>query len=596
MITNTNTLNVPLSDITQLSVKKSKDWKPLGRLPIWLSKIDGSVPELLKVKRANRYLAYQERNIMRLTEKKEFEKVTIIWCLMLKNSTTYQLTLYNKVRRNWYWELTIGDAIRDFKICANKLRKFDVKLDLKRFYIPKKSGKMRPIGSPSIPSRLIAKSINDLIYLVKRGNMADFQHGYRMEKGTHTALLSVWKKIIKCKDPHVMEFDFKSFFNTIDLSWVYVSLIEYSNKLAFLVNKVVSEVEYTLQDGIKWKNLPNDESELHYKGWIHRENEYRPVHKEESIQQKSYKKVKGPTDKIKPVSSRPEVSNGLIIRRIATTRSLKRGQLLYRGYCMVRIFCQKGYNWYWKITRTGVPQGLAMSPLLATLAVEWLDPPKGLVMYADDGVVIRDDGDFSEFDIWIKKLRKLRIFVAPEKTGMVDNTFKFLGVEFNLQRRTAQYGDSKITWAGWDLSSPHLEVIMNVWFRQVAQLYGKKSEGWTWELKKNSSITQYKVNLNWVDWIKTIWKGIWLAKDYKGNRYFLGKGIYNISRSSTLCCGDMLSRLKDITMVKKRALNLSNKPGIKPDFIAKGKYLERNMGNFNGAAFYMELLMRKEEV
>jgi hypothetical protein len=49
-------------------------------------------------------------------------------------------------------------------------------------------------------------------------------------------------------------------------------------------------------------------------------------------------------------------------------------------------------------------------------------------------------------------------------------------------------------------------------------------------------------------------------------------------------------------MVKKRALNLSNKPEKKADFIAKGKYLERNMGNFNGAAFYMELLMRKEEV
>jgi hypothetical protein len=63
-----------------------------------------------------------------------------------------------------------------------------------------------------------------------------------------------------------MEFDFKSFFNTIDLSWVYVSLIEYSNKLAFLVNKVISEVEYTLQDGTKWKNLPDGESELHYKG------------------------------------------------------------------------------------------------------------------------------------------------------------------------------------------------------------------------------------------------------------------------------------------------------------------------------------------
>lgn len=593
MITNTNTLNVPLSDITQLSVKKSRDWKPLGRLPIWLSKIDGSVLELLKVKRANRYLAYQERKIMELAKKKEFEKVTIVWCLILKNSTAYQLTLYNRIRSRWYWELSLGDAIRDFKICANKLRKFDLKLDLKRFYIPKKNGKFRPIGSPSIPSRLIAKSINDLVYLVKMGNLAEFQHGYRMEKGTHTALYSVWKKVISCKHPQVMEFDFKSFFNTIDLSWVYVSLIEYSNKLAFLVNKVISEVEYTLQDGTKWKNLPDGESELHYKGWIHRANEYQPLHKEVPTEGKSVHKLKIAT-KLSPKTL--DQSNGLVIRRIQTTRSLKKGQQIYRGFCMVKLFVAKGFNWYWKITRTGVPQGLAMSPLLATLAVEWLDPPKGLVMYADDGVVVRDDRDFSEFDLWIKKLRKLRIFVAPEKTGMVNDTFKFLGVEFNLQRKTVSYNDSKVTWAGWDLNSPHLDGIMKLWFRQVAQLYGKKSEGWTWDVAKHSSITQYSVKLDWIPWIKTILIGLWAAKDHKGNRYFLGKGIYNISRSSTLCCGDMLSRLKDITMVKKRALNLSNKPEKKADFIAKGKYLERNMGNFNGAAFYMELLMRKEEV
>jgi len=40
--------------------------------------------------------------------------------------------------------------------------------------------------------------------------------------------------------------------------------------------------------------------------------------------------------------------------------------------------------------RTGLPQGLSMSPILATLAIELLYPPKGLVMYADDGLVISE--------------------------------------------------------------------------------------------------------------------------------------------------------------------------------------------------------------
>lgn len=45
-----------------------------------------------------------------------------------------------------------------------------------------------------------------------------------------------------------------------------------------------------------------------------------------------------------------------------------------------------------------MPQGLSISPVLATLVLEWLNPPQGLVMYADDGLIIRKDEDFSEFE------------------------------------------------------------------------------------------------------------------------------------------------------------------------------------------------------
>lgn len=40
------------------------------------------------------------------------------------------------------------------------------------------------------------------------------------------------------------------------------------------------------------------------------------------------------------------------------------------------------------IMREGLPQGLGISPLLATLAIEMFEPPKGLIMYADDGIFV----------------------------------------------------------------------------------------------------------------------------------------------------------------------------------------------------------------
>jgi len=42
--------------------------------------------------------------------------------------------------------------------------------------------------------------------------------------------------------------------------------------------------------------------------------------------------------------------------------------------------------------RTGLPQGLSISPILATLVLELVQPPKGLVMYADDGIFICNEG------------------------------------------------------------------------------------------------------------------------------------------------------------------------------------------------------------
>lgn len=41
-----------------------------------------------------------------------------------------------------------------------------------------------------------------------------------------------------------------------------------------------------------------------------------------------------------------------------------------------------------KLYRDGVPQGSPLSPILATLALENWEFPKGLTMYADDGLFI----------------------------------------------------------------------------------------------------------------------------------------------------------------------------------------------------------------
>jgi len=43
------------------------------------------------------------------------------------------------------------------------------------------------------------------------------------------------------------------------------------------------------------------------------------------------------------------------------------------------------------LIRNGLPQGLSFSPILATLVLELIPAPEGLIMCADDGLIITDE-------------------------------------------------------------------------------------------------------------------------------------------------------------------------------------------------------------
>jgi len=86
------------------------------------------------------------------------------------------------------------------------------------------------------------------------------------------------------------------------------------------------------------------------------------------------------------------------------------------------------------IIRKGLPQGLSLSPLLCTLAVEQFKPPKGTFMYVDDGVFIGDEEGFMEFGMFLQEIMYAGAIYHPEKSGYVEEEFKFLGVKINLKK------------------------------------------------------------------------------------------------------------------------------------------------------------------